>query len=48
LMGTGGVSDCGNAQNCVEVCPKNIPLTTAIAWLGRKSSLKWLRELFEK
>jgi succinate dehydrogenase iron-sulfur subunit len=48
LMGVGGVADCGNAQNCVEVCPKNIPLTTAIGWIGRKSSLKWLRDLFEK
>ena len=29
IMGNGGISDCGNAQNCVEVCPKEIPLTTA-------------------
>ena len=27
LMGEGGIADCGNAQNCVEVCPKEIPLT---------------------
>src|SRR5690606_38911148 len=31
LMGPGGVSDCGNAQNCVKVCPKHIPLTESIA-----------------
>src|SRR5271167_1654331 len=24
MMGDGGISDCGNAQNCVEVCPKEI------------------------
>ncbi len=35
LMGPGGVSDCGNAQNCVKVCPKSIPLTESIAAIGR-------------
>ncbi len=39
LMGPGGVGDCGNAQNCVRVCPKEIPLTTAIAEMGRQ--LTW-------
>ncbi|MGF1571583.1 MAG: succinate dehydrogenase iron-sulfur subunit [Sumerlaeia bacterium] len=34
LMGAGGVVDCGNAQNCVKVCPKGIPLTEAIAVIG--------------
>jgi succinate dehydrogenase / fumarate reductase iron-sulfur subunit len=31
LMGPGGIQDCGKAQNCVKVCPKEIPLTTSIA-----------------
>lgn len=35
LMGPGGVSDCGNAQNCVKVCPKQIPLTESIGDMGR-------------
>lgn len=35
LAGPGGVTDCGNAQNCVKVCPKNIPLTESIAAMGR-------------
>ena len=35
LMGPGGVADCGNAQNCVKVCPKHIPLTESIAAIGR-------------
>ncbi len=48
VMGDGGIADCGNAQNCVEVCSKNIPLTSAIGWVGRKSSIKWLRDLFAK
>jgi len=48
LMGEGGIADCGNAQNCVEVCPKEIPLTTAIGNVGRQVSGKWLRDLFTK
>jgi succinate dehydrogenase / fumarate reductase iron-sulfur subunit len=35
LMGDGGIHECGFAQNCVEICPKDIPLTTAIADVGR-------------
>jgi succinate dehydrogenase / fumarate reductase iron-sulfur subunit len=35
LMEEGGVSDCGNAQNCAQVCPKKIPLTESIAKMGR-------------
>jgi succinate dehydrogenase / fumarate reductase, iron-sulfur subunit len=34
LMGDGGIQECGYAQNCVEVCPKEIPLTKAIAEVG--------------
>lgn len=36
LMEEGGVSDCGNAQNCVQVCPKEIPLTESILLMGRR------------
>lgn len=36
LMGKGGLSECGNAQNCVEVCPKKIPLTESIGAMGRQ------------
>ena len=47
LMGPGGVSDCGNAQNCVKVCPKHIPLTESIAIIGRAVTIhavaKWVR-----
>ena len=46
LMGPGGIADCGNAQNCVQVCPKDIPLTDAIAELGRQTTIQWLRDLF--
>ena len=37
IMGEGGVSDCGKAQNCVQVCPKEIPLTESIAVMGRET-----------
>lgn len=46
IMGDGGITDCGNAQNCVKVCPKQIPLTTAIGELGRQTTIQWLRDLF--
>jgi succinate dehydrogenase / fumarate reductase iron-sulfur subunit len=45
IMGVGGVTDCGNAQNCVEVCPKSIPLTTSLAEMFRATTKKALRDL---
>jgi succinate dehydrogenase / fumarate reductase iron-sulfur subunit len=45
IMGPGGIADCGNAQNCVKVCPKDIPLTEAIGELGRQATVRWLRDL---
>ena len=35
LAGDGGIQECGFAQNCVEVCPKSIPLTNAISDMSR-------------
>ena len=35
LAGDGGIQECGYAQNCVEVCPKEIPLTNAISDVSR-------------
>ena len=48
IMGVGGLVDCGNAQNCVEVCPKTIPLTEAFGELGRQTTVYWLQQLFQK
>jgi len=45
LMGIGGLTDCGNSQNCDKVCPKGIPLTYAIASLNWDATKKWLRNL---
>lgn len=46
LAGTGGIADCGNSQNCVQVCPKDIPLTVSIAKAGRDTTLYKIREWF--
>ncbi|SFP72611.1 succinate dehydrogenase iron-sulfur subunit [Salibacterium halotolerans] len=46
LMGEGGIESCGNSQNCVEVCPKGIPLTTSIAALNRDTSLQAFKNFF--
>jgi len=46
IMGPGGVHDCANAQNCVKICPKQIPLTESIAEVNRQAlrqaALGWL------
>ncbi len=46
LLGPGGIAACGNAQNCVQVCPKEIPLTESIAKMGRETLKFELRKWF--
>ncbi len=46
LAGDGGVQECGFAQNCVEVCPKSIPLTDAISDVSRDVLLQKAKDLF--
>jgi succinate dehydrogenase / fumarate reductase, iron-sulfur subunit len=48
IMGQGGITDCGNAQNCVQVCPKELPLTSAIGWAGRASTVYAIKKFFDK
>jgi succinate dehydrogenase / fumarate reductase iron-sulfur subunit len=48
LMGPGGISECGNAQNCVKVCPKNIPLTDSIAKASRATTAHAIRRWLAK
>jgi succinate dehydrogenase / fumarate reductase iron-sulfur subunit len=48
LMEEGGIQACGNAQNCVAVCPKEIPLTTSIGRAGRATTLRVLTRWFGK
>ena len=47
IMGSGGLADCGNSQNCVEACPKGIPLTTSIAVLNREATILAIRDLLK-
>lgn len=46
LSSEDGITNCGNAQNCVKVCPKGVPLTTAIAEINRSTTVykvkRWL------
>lgn len=46
LMEEGGIADCGNAQNCVRVCPKKIPLVDSIAAVGRDVNIQAIEDLF--
>ncbi len=46
LMDEGGIQVCGNAQNCVAVCPKKIPLTTSIGQAGRDTTVHVLKKIF--
>ena len=43
IMGDGGITECGNAQNCVKACPKEVPLTTAIADLNRATTWHFIK-----
>ena len=48
LLGDDGIANCGNAQNCVQVCPMSIPLTRAIYETNRDITVNalfgWLRK----
>jgi succinate dehydrogenase / fumarate reductase iron-sulfur subunit len=48
LMGDGGIQECGYAQNCVEVCPKDIPLTRSISEVGGEVMKQAVGDLFHK
>ena len=48
ITAEGGIQVCGNAQNCVAVCPKRIPLTTSIARAGRAATVHSLKRWFDR
>jgi len=48
LMGDGGIQECGYAQNCVEVCPKDIPLTRSISEVSGEVMKQAIGDLFQK
>ena len=48
LMGDGGIQECGYAQNCVEVCPKDIPLTKSISSVSGQVMKQAVKDLFTR
>jgi len=47
-MGDGGIHECGYAQNCVEICPKDIPLTSSISQVAGQVMAQAIGDLFRK
>jgi succinate dehydrogenase / fumarate reductase iron-sulfur subunit len=45
MMSEGGVGDCSKAGNCVQVCPKDIPLLESIARVQRDATWYALKRL---
>jgi succinate dehydrogenase / fumarate reductase iron-sulfur subunit len=48
LAGDGGVQECSFAQNCVQACPKELPLTEAISDMGRDVFVQQVKDLFTR
>jgi succinate dehydrogenase / fumarate reductase iron-sulfur subunit len=48
LMGDGGIQECGYAQNCVEVCPKEIPLTKSISAVAGQVMKQAIKDIFTR
>jgi succinate dehydrogenase / fumarate reductase iron-sulfur subunit len=46
FMEDGGLQGCGNSQNCVQACPKGIPLTTSIAAVNRDATIQSFKNFF--
>ena len=48
LLGDDGITNCGNAQNCIQVCPMSVPLTKAIYETNRDITVNalfgWLKK----
>ena len=45
LAGDGGIQECGFAQNCIEACPKSLPLTSTISDIGRDVLIQKAKDL---
>ena len=46
MMEEGGIADCSKAGNCVQVCPKSIPLTSSIAEMSRAATKQSIKDWF--
>jgi succinate dehydrogenase / fumarate reductase iron-sulfur subunit len=48
LMGDGGIHECGYSQNCVESCPKEIPLTRSISAVDGQVMKQAIKDFFTR
>jgi succinate dehydrogenase / fumarate reductase iron-sulfur subunit len=48
MLEPGGISDCSKAGNCVQVCPKQIPLLESIAVVQRQSTWHAIKRFFAR
>lgn len=48
MMGDGGIHECAYAQNCVRICPKNIPLTSSISIVYGQVMKHTLKKMFRR
>lgn len=48
MMGDGGIHECAYAQNCVRICPKNIPLTNSISIVYGQTMKQAIGDLFRR
>ncbi|HTD95477.1 MAG TPA: succinate dehydrogenase iron-sulfur subunit [Edaphobacter sp.] len=48
LAGDGGIQECSLAQNCVQACPKQLPLTEAISDMGRDVFIQQVKDFFAR
>jgi len=48
MMGDGGIHECSFAENCVKICPKDIPLTTSISKVYGQVIKQALTDFFRK
>ncbi|WP_200805884.1 succinate dehydrogenase iron-sulfur subunit [Desulfonispora thiosulfatigenes] len=46
LIQPGGIQECGNSQNCVRECPKQIPLTASLAELKKEVTKHAIKSIF--
>jgi len=46
ISGEGGITGCGNAQNCVAACPRDVPLTDSIAEVNKAVSKRTIQKIF--
>lgn len=47
MMGEGGVHECSYAGNCVQICPKDIPLTTSISIVDGQAIRQAIKDAFQ-